>query len=159
MLGLPTTSSFIELRPEYDTQVVSHGFFVHDDWRFNERLTLNLGIRYDLELGMTESDDRNIGPFDLTTTNPIEAQAQARFAANPPAGVPISASCLPLWSSRASVVATAFSEASATTNRRSVRWATTAVVPDPQNQSATRSPGADVAPRMRAISRSGFWVG
>ncbi len=92
MLGLPTNSSFIELRPEYDTQVISHGFFVHDDWRVSDRLTLNLGLRYDLELGMTESDNRNIGPFDLTTPNPIEGQAQARFAANPPAGVPGTAS-------------------------------------------------------------------
>jgi hypothetical protein len=61
---------------------------VHDDWRVNDRLTLNLGLRYDLELGMTESEDRNIGPFDLTTANPIQAAAQVRFASSPPAGVP-----------------------------------------------------------------------
>ncbi|HTG90052.1 MAG TPA: TonB-dependent receptor [Vicinamibacterales bacterium] len=88
LLGLPNTTSFIELRPDYDTTVISHGFFVHDDWRVNDRLTLNLGLRYDLELGMTESEDRNIGPFDLTTPNPIQAAAQARFASSPPAGVP-----------------------------------------------------------------------
>ena len=92
LLGLPTNSSFIELRPDYDMEVISHGFFAHDDWRVSDRLTLNLGLRYDLELGMTEADNRNIGPFDLTTSNPIEAAAQARFAANPPAGVPLSAS-------------------------------------------------------------------
>ncbi len=88
LLGLPNTTSFIELRPEYDNTVISHGFFVHDDWRVSDRLTLNLGVRYDLELGMTESDNRNIGPFDLTTASPIQAAAQARFAASPPAGVP-----------------------------------------------------------------------
>jgi hypothetical protein len=92
LLGLPLNSSFIELRPEYDAEVISHGFFVHDDWRVSDRLTLNLGVRYDLELGMTEAENRNIGPFDLTTANPIEAAAQARFAAAPPAGVPLSAS-------------------------------------------------------------------
>ena len=41
---------------------------------------------------MTETENRNIGGFDLTTTNPIEAAARARFAANPPAGVPLTAS-------------------------------------------------------------------
>ena len=92
LLGLPTNNSVIELRPEYDMEVISHGFFAHDDWRVSDRLTLNLGLRYDLELGMTEADNRNIGPFDLTTPNPIEAAAQARFAASPPAGVPLSAS-------------------------------------------------------------------
>ena len=55
MLGLPTNNSFIELRPEYDYGVVSHGVFVHDDWRVSDRLTLNLGVRYDLEMGMTEA--------------------------------------------------------------------------------------------------------
>jgi hypothetical protein len=92
LLGLPTNSSFIELRPEYDMEVVSHGFFAHDDWRVSDRLTLNLGLRYDLELGMSEAENRNVGPFDLITPNPIQAAAQARFAQNPPAGVPISAS-------------------------------------------------------------------
>jgi hypothetical protein len=92
MLGLPTNSSFIELRPEYDVSVISHGFFAHDDWRVSDRLTLNLGLRYDLEMGMAEAENRNVGPFDLTTPNPIEAAAQARYAANPPPGVPLTAS-------------------------------------------------------------------
>jgi hypothetical protein len=92
MLGIPSTGSFIETRSNYDARVNSHSAFVHDDWRVSDRLTLNLGVRYDLELGMSEVDNRNIGGFDLTTTNPIEAQARANFAANPPAGVPITAS-------------------------------------------------------------------
>ena len=55
MLGIPLNSSFIELRPEQDYSVRSHGVFVHDDWRVGEKLTLNLGVRYDLEMGMTEA--------------------------------------------------------------------------------------------------------
>jgi len=92
MLGIPTTTSIFETRSNYDARVNSHGAFVHDDWRVSDRLTLNLGLRYDLELGLTEVENRNIGGFDLTSTNPIEAQARANFAANPPAGVPIAAS-------------------------------------------------------------------
>jgi Carboxypeptidase regulatory-like domain/TonB dependent receptor len=92
VLGLPSNNSFIETRAPYDVAVAGHGLFVHDDWRVSDRLTLNLGLRYDLELGMTEAEHRNVGPFDTTSPNPIEAQAQAQFAANPPAGVPLSAS-------------------------------------------------------------------
>ncbi len=96
LLGIPSsltsTPSIIEVRSDYDARVNSHGAFVHDDWRVSDRLTLGLGIRYDLEQGLNEVDNRNIGGFDLTTTNPIEAQARANFAANPPAGVPITAS-------------------------------------------------------------------
>ncbi len=91
MLGLPLNSSFIELRPEQDYTTISHGFFVHDDWRIGERLTLNVGVRYDLEMGLTEVENRNTRGFDFTTANPIQAQAQAQFAANPPAGVPLTA--------------------------------------------------------------------
>jgi Carboxypeptidase regulatory-like domain len=91
MLGIPLNNSFIEIRPEQDYSVISHGVFVHDDWRVGEKLTLNLGVRYDLELGMTEAENRNVRGFDFATPNPIQAQAQAQFAANPPAGVPLSA--------------------------------------------------------------------
>ena len=91
MLGLPTNNSFIELRPEYDYGVASHGVFVHDDWRVSDRLTLNLGVRYDLEMGMTEAQNRNTRGFDFTTGSPIQAAAAARYAAAPPAGVPLTA--------------------------------------------------------------------
>ena len=49
-------------------------------------------MRYDLELGMTEAENRNTRGFDFATPNPIQGQAQAQFAANPPAGVPLTAS-------------------------------------------------------------------
>ena len=91
LLGIPLNGSFIELRPEQDYNTISHGFFVHDDWRIGEKLSLNLGLRYDLELGLTEAENRNTRGFDFTTPNPIQAQAQAQFAANPPAGVPLTA--------------------------------------------------------------------
>jgi len=91
MLGLPTNSSFIELRPEQDFSVISHGVFVQDDWRVGRKLTVKLGVGYDLELGMTEAENRAVRAFDLVSPSPIQAQARAAFAANPPAGVPISA--------------------------------------------------------------------
>lgn len=91
LLGIPLNGSFIELRPEQDYNTISHGFFVHDDWRIGEKLSLNLGLRYDLELGLTEAENRNTRGFDFTTPNPIQARAQAQFAANPPAGVPLTA--------------------------------------------------------------------
>jgi hypothetical protein len=91
LLGLPTNNSFIEDRSTQSFEVVSHGLFIHDDWRVGPKLTLNLGLRYDLELGMTESQHRNTRGFDLATPNPIQAQARANFAANAPPGVPLSA--------------------------------------------------------------------
>ena len=82
LLGLPTNDSFIEDRSTQSYEVVSHGLFIHDDWRVNSKLTLNVGVRYDLESGLRESQNRNIRGFDLTSPSPIQAQAQAQFAAN-----------------------------------------------------------------------------
>lgn len=40
------------------------GFYVTDDWKLNRRLSLNLGLRYELFMWPTEKDGR-IGNFDL----------------------------------------------------------------------------------------------
>jgi hypothetical protein len=40
-----------------------YGFFIHDDFKVSKRLTLNLGLRYELEAPMTERFDRLVGGF------------------------------------------------------------------------------------------------
>ena len=46
-----------------------YAWFVQDDFKFSSRLTLNLGLRYDLELPPYELADR-ASIFDLNTSNP-----------------------------------------------------------------------------------------
>ncbi|HEV2761392.1 MAG TPA: carboxypeptidase-like regulatory domain-containing protein, partial [Pyrinomonadaceae bacterium] len=81
LLGLPVSggNSRIENAINYSAQSVYHGFFVQDDWRVSPKLTLNLGFRYDLELGITERFNRLARGFDFTTESPIEAAARAAF--------------------------------------------------------------------------------
>jgi hypothetical protein len=94
LLGLPTTgtntvaaagstASQFEISARGDYRQVSHGVFLQDDWRLSRRLTLNLGLRFELDQALTESGDRNLGGFDAAAQSPIEAAAQARYAANP----------------------------------------------------------------------------
>jgi hypothetical protein len=54
LLGLPLTAtgSAQSLAGAYNG--FSYGFFVQDDWKVNERVTLNLGMRYELAPRMTE---------------------------------------------------------------------------------------------------------
>jgi hypothetical protein len=56
-----------------------------------DRLTINLGLRYDYEGATTESENRNVRGFDPNADLAITAAARAQYAANPIAQVPVSA--------------------------------------------------------------------
>lgn len=90
LVGIPTANgnSLIDNPQSYDVKTKYHGFFVQDDWRISSKLTLNLGIRYEIESGLVDSQNRIVTGFDDFTPNPLRAQALANFAASPPAGVP-----------------------------------------------------------------------
>src|SRR5204862_6761064 len=90
LLGIPTanSNSLIDNPTSYNVRTNYHAVFVQDDWRVTPKLTLNLGLRYEVEGGIFDSQDRLVTGFDLSTTNPLQAAAQANFTANPPSGVP-----------------------------------------------------------------------
>lgn len=89
LLGLPSqANSYIARLADYAEQSTSWGFFAHDDWRIHPRLTLNLGLRYEFEGGMTERYNRSVRNFPLDYIQPIEAAARAKYALNPIAGLP-----------------------------------------------------------------------
>ena len=64
------------------------GMYIHDDFQVSSRLTLNLGLRYELEQPLTERDDRLVAGFAYDTSNPIEAAARANYALNPIPEIP-----------------------------------------------------------------------
>lgn len=82
LLGIPTGGS-IPLTPPSSYQSLYQGFFFQDDWKVSRRLTLNLGLRYELEGATTERFNRNLRGFDATAASPVEAAAKAAYAANP----------------------------------------------------------------------------
>ncbi|MGH9970758.1 MAG: carboxypeptidase regulatory-like domain-containing protein [Pyrinomonadaceae bacterium] len=86
LLGISTTgsggnSSLIDNSINYSVQSLYQGFFFQDDWRLTSKLTLNLGLRYDMEAGLTERFNRILRGFDLTTASPVDAAARAAYAA------------------------------------------------------------------------------
>ncbi len=93
LLGIPTANaaSLIEQAVSYDVSSNYHGFFVQDDWRLTSKLTLNLGLRYELESGLREANGQFVTGFDTTTASPLQTAALANYNASVPASVPITA--------------------------------------------------------------------
>jgi Carboxypeptidase regulatory-like domain/TonB dependent receptor len=90
LLGLPTGGS-IEINATRLNDTWYHGMFVQDDWKLSERLTVNLGLRYEYEAPTIDSQNRNVRGFDPAALLGITTAAEAAYAANPLAQLPASA--------------------------------------------------------------------
>ncbi|MBO0800621.1 MAG: TonB-dependent receptor plug domain-containing protein, partial [Blastocatellia bacterium] len=69
LLGNPA-SGRLGIAPQPAVENKYLAFFVQDDWKFNSRLTLNLGLRWDLETGDTERFNRLLN-FDPLVQFPV----------------------------------------------------------------------------------------
>ena len=71
LLGLaPTSATYVGLaRPPMNVYNWEEGYFVQDDWKISTRLTLNLGLRYDIATPFIEKNDLLVN-FDPDHSNP-----------------------------------------------------------------------------------------
>ena len=74
LLGHPT-EGFVDLNmaPAYQSQY--YAFYFNDDWKLTQRLTLNLGLRWDYESPAVERYDRQLRGMDFDAASPIAGQA------------------------------------------------------------------------------------
>jgi Carboxypeptidase regulatory-like domain/TonB dependent receptor len=81
LLGVPSSGS-INQPANYAETSTTWGLFVHNDWKVNSKLTLNLGLRWEVEGALTERYNRTVRGFDPNAVQPIEAAARAAYAAS-----------------------------------------------------------------------------
>ena len=80
LLGIPTSTQRNPRGPSTYSRTTSFNVYAHDDWKVNSRLTLNLGLRWELNTPMTEKYN-TIASFD-PKTGQIRAAGQNGVPAN-----------------------------------------------------------------------------
>ena len=88
MLGALDSQTSARLVPLQEPDLKSYAAYIQDDWNVNDRLTLNLGLRWEYEPGATDPLNRISQRLDLTspipemqaTPPPIPAQASQLMA-------------------------------------------------------------------------------
>jgi hypothetical protein len=75
LLGLPpnTVRYVLQPRPAMDVYNWEHGYFFQDTWKLTPKLTLNLGLRYELITPFIDKNDL-IANFDPDFVNPTTGQ-------------------------------------------------------------------------------------
>jgi hypothetical protein len=84
--GLPSSGALDNnARSDYHSFYI--GSFVQDDWRVNDKLTVNLGIRFDIDTPFREKAGKTVNGFNPTAVNSASVAAAAKYAAAPNATV------------------------------------------------------------------------
>lgn len=89
LLGQPT-GGFVARNDSEALQSTYWAFYVHDNWRVNRKLTVDVGIRWEYEGPSRERYNRSVRGFDFTSAQAIQGAAQAAYAANPDPALPVS---------------------------------------------------------------------
>lgn len=82
LYGLPASGS-LPINDNLAEQTRYWAFYSQDDWRLSKKLTLSLGLRYEMPSPLTERYNRSVQGFDPAGVSSITAQALQNYAQNP----------------------------------------------------------------------------
>ena len=87
LLGQPTGGQ-IDVNSSYADKSSVGGLYFQDAWKATSKLTVNLGLRWELESPTTERYNRTLRGFDPTATVSVGAVAEANYKLSPSALLP-----------------------------------------------------------------------
>jgi len=87
VLGLPS-SGYIMRVPTFAETSKYLSVYFQDDWKVSRKLTVNLGLRYEVNTPVVERYNRAVRGYDFATANPIQEAARANYARNPIPEIP-----------------------------------------------------------------------
>jgi len=87
LLGYPSSGSIQTTTPLFFNAHYFGGFF-QDDIRLTNKLTLNVGLRYEYETGVSERHNGELVGFNQTALNPISSALPAGYTVD---GIPVTA--------------------------------------------------------------------
>ncbi len=82
LLGTPTRG-YTDISASRTMLNTYYSFYIQNDWKTTDRLTLNLGLRFEHENAVQERFDRGNGGYDFSVASPLEAAARANYARGP----------------------------------------------------------------------------
>ncbi|HKA01464.1 MAG TPA: carboxypeptidase regulatory-like domain-containing protein, partial [Candidatus Solibacter sp.] len=80
LLGLPASGT-IEVANTYYWSRPYYAGYIQDDWKVTKKLSINVGLRYDVQIPFLERYNRRNRGFDILTKNPLSDQILAKWAA------------------------------------------------------------------------------
>jgi hypothetical protein len=76
LLGYPFSGT-LSLNSRFDNFLNYYGAFVQDDWRMTDKLTVNYGVRFEHETGLSERDKQLAVGFDRSAVSPLNVTIPA----------------------------------------------------------------------------------
>ncbi|HUQ88440.1 MAG TPA: TonB-dependent receptor [Vicinamibacterales bacterium] len=73
LLGYPVSGN-VPLNVEVDGFVKYSSLYVQDDWRMNDKFTVNYGVRLERETGLIERENQATVGFDYNATSPLNSK-------------------------------------------------------------------------------------
>ncbi|MCL5742997.1 MAG: carboxypeptidase-like regulatory domain-containing protein [Acidobacteria bacterium] len=78
LLGIPGAGQ-IDWNDTYYRSYPYYGIFIQNDWKLSRTLTVNIGLRYEVQLPAVERFDRQNTGFDYNAVNPLSDQILAKW--------------------------------------------------------------------------------